>query len=140
MESRLVSNPTKSRYSYLVRGVALFFVLFMGFDAAFPQYCSEVAAAFRFNESVTALPIGDDAQANSQEVALVSASDSHQKQSPDGAPHGGHCVTFCSHVMLGTTVTTVTPTAYMRSTPTFVRDTFPVSPPLQGLFRPPKLA
>lgn len=142
MKFRSVTNSTKNRYSHLVRGVALFFVLFMGLDAAFPQYCAEMAAAFPFGgNGVAVVTAADTDRAEVQDdAASVSPRESRRNQAQNGAPHDGHCISFCSHITPGTVFLTVTPPGYERSVSTSRQNAAPLSPTLRGPYHPPKLA
>ena len=128
----------RKRQGRLVRGVALFFLLFTGVDLAFPQLCegeefAELPSAAQFPSFVA-----PGADGITDEALVVSfKEDSRPDQPRDGAPHEEDCFCCCAHVLLGLSITTE-----FHSAPVTVafdrRRSEPLSPPLQSPYRPPR--
>lgn len=89
-----------ARKSYLVRGVALFFVLFVFFDLAFPQLCREAADGILSEIQATA-QAGDVAKGSSERAVVKDSGDMRHDGQPEQAPHDEDCLGCCAHVLLG---------------------------------------
>jgi hypothetical protein len=93
MSGMSMSSVWKAR---LARGVALFFVLFVFFDIAFPESCAENTAL---------MPAGSHARASSggaddASPANAAPADHRREQQPgEQAPHEGDCLGCCGHVL-----------------------------------------
>lgn len=120
---------------HLIRGVAAFFVLFIGFHFVFPQLCmgdsSDPPRASRALASVA-----DDTGTRS--AASVSE-DSQQDQQSRQTRYEKHCISCCAHVLPGQTATAVifvSPTSLIFDVK---HDSVPSSL-LEPPFRPPRQA
>lgn len=120
----------------LVRGVAIFFVLFAFADIFFPEYC---------RESVDRLPVGSSALLSAEGQALdllatdTTSDDSRREQPSDQVPHEGDCLGCCGHVLPNMDFVRVT-IPEIKSPPIPLKSVPLLSPPLRGPFRPPRLA
>lgn len=134
MRSGSLTSP-KSR-SYLARGVAIFFVLFVVFDIATPQLCAETfslhsggAQSFAggISDGVTDLPVAD-----------AGSNDSRQPEPSDPVPHEGDCLGCCPHVLSATSLKV--DVLEITSLQVQMTNDQVLTPPLQRLFHPPRLA
>lgn len=95
------SYTRSARRSYLVRGVAVFFVLFVFVDLAFPQLCQEAVDGITGRIHAPAQTAGQGPDA-SYRTAVTDSEDSRERQQPEQAPHEEDCFGCCGHVLPGT--------------------------------------
>lgn len=132
---------TKSIWkTYLVRGVAVLFLLFIGVDLAFPQCCAGDSGNLSFVGRTTVNSSRTDA-AQPDSLAVFNASgSSRQGNQPNRMPaQEQHCITCCAHILPIVISLAAVPAIPMTSTFDLRHDALPVSPP-QSLFRPPRHA
>lgn len=127
-----------ARKSYLVRGVALFFVVFVFFDLAFPEFCREAADGIPSRIQVTvraADPIAD----SSDRAAVKDSGNTHRDGQPEQAPHDEDCLGCCAHVLMGDIVTPVAATeAVSLLVPP--KDIQVPTPSLRTPYHPPRIS
>ena len=127
-----------ARRSYLVRGVAVFFVLFVFFDLAFPQLCQEAAdgALSRIHAPAQAADLEPDA---SDRDAAKDSGDTRRDGQPEQAPHEEDCLGCCAHVLMGNMFT---PVAVAESVllPPPPGDIQVPTPSLTNPYRPPRIS
>lgn len=125
----------------LVRGIALFFVLFAFVDLAFPELCGE--GVQRFAGETHALAPADGGAGDTIQLITavngVASNDSHRDQSPDQKPHAEDCFGCCGHVLPHLNLLKVSAPTSVPLQFTSARDDLP-SPPLQSPYHPPRLA
>lgn len=90
-----------ARRSYLVRGVAVFFVLFVFVDLAFPELCQEALEGVTERIHAPVQASGREPGA-SDRAAVKDSEDSREGQQPEQAPHEEDCFGCCGHVLPGT--------------------------------------
>jgi hypothetical protein len=95
-------DTRSARRGYLVRGVAVFFVLFVFVDLAFPQLCQEAADGIPGRIHATAQAAGREPDATDRAGAVQNSEDSRDGQHPEQAPHEEDCFGCCGHVLPGT--------------------------------------
>lgn len=133
MSGTSTSSVWKAR---LARAVALFFVLFVFFDIAFPESCAENAAI---------MPAGSHAWAASGDAADTSPAtgapaDQRQEQQPgEQAPHEGDCLGCCGHVLPATEFHS-RGAAEVVSLPTPLWDDRVATPSLRNPYHPPRIS
>ncbi len=136
MKSKL--NRDLGRKGHLVRGVAIFFLLFTFADIAFPQvFCREGISAFLSERPVPVSATSDTAIAF---VASMRRSDDSRPDTPSNqAPHEEDCFCCCCHVMTVTVVVNCQALIVKSAPFTRHQDRLPTAP-LQSPFRPPRHA
>ena len=95
-------STRSARRSYLVRGVAVFFVLFVFVDLAFPQLCGEAA------EGIPSRIHAPAQVADGEPDASKDSGDTRRDQQPEQEPHEEDCLGCCAHVLMGNMFTPVT--------------------------------
>lgn len=124
--------------SRLVRGVAVFFVLFVFTDIAFPQLC---------REAVNGLPLAGHAAASTtdqepdatQRAAVNVSKDSRDDRQPDKAPHEEDCLGCCAHVLPATEFADVVTAELVSLPPPTEMGRVPM-PSLRSPYHPPRLS
>lgn len=130
----------RETYGYLVRGVAIFFVLFAIADMASPQFCSE---------QVERIPVGinalvriapkDAGDGSARLVATVSSPDNSLPGQPsEPATHNEDCFGCCGHILPGGIVKISVPN--INTPEALIASDSQLSPPLQSTYHPPRLA
>ncbi len=141
MNSAQRVNTIRKRHGLLVRGVAVFFVLFAVADIIFPEYCREASAktSVESREFMTvAYSSGMDDSTRPITAAFVSGHN-RQDQPDRNTPHEGDCFGCCAHVLPGVSFTKVSIPEIKLPSPILETPALPTSP-LQSLFHPPRLA
>lgn len=115
----------------LLRGTAVFFLLFTLADVAFPPPCSEMNEATR---QVSAQGIGADVSDHSKALAT---NHSPSDPSPERGCCDEDCCFGCAHV-LPTVAFTEVAVFDMKSTSVVTLDQFMPEPPLLGTYHPPR--
>lgn len=132
-------NSSRKKHGLLVRGVALFFLLFTGADLTMPQYfCGEEMAGQqgRAGSSVLASNLPEK---NEVAIAAPDSRNSTPGQPSDQEPHEEDCFCCCAHLLLSLDFSCDgTPELTSPSTP-LSSDSLP-SPPLQVTYHPPRFA
>lgn len=122
----------------LLRGMALFFLLFTVADVAFPPPCSETneieipSAAQRLSVQGISADVADHTEA-------VGTSDSRSDQSPEKGCCDEECCFACAHVLSAIAVTEVA-VLDMKSPSVMPEDEFMPEPPLRSTYHPPRSA
>lgn len=127
-----------ARRSYLVRGVALFFVLFVFFDLAFPQLCKEAADGALSIIHAPAQASGQESDASDRAAAKDSGGTRRDRQ-PEGEPHEEDCLGCCAHVLMVNMFTPVTVTESVLL-PAPPADIQVPTPSLTNPYRPPRIS
>ena len=128
-----------ARRSRLVRGVAVFFVVFVFVDLAFPQLCREAVGSPPV--SVHA-PVSADSRApgsSERAAAVTDSEDSRGGQQPDQAPHEEDCLGCCGHVLPGSDFPGFG-AAEIVSLPTPAADDGTPTPSLRNPYHPPRIS
>ena len=128
-----------ARRSHLVRGVAVFFVVFVFFDLAFPQLCKEAVASIPRGLHATAQAAGREPGATDLADAVKGSEDSREGQQPEQAPHEEDCLGCCAHVLPGTEFPGLV-VAEMVSLPAPPADTLVPTPSLRNPYHPPRIS
>jgi len=125
----------------VVQAIAVFFLLFTGFDLSAPQPCGEELLGLSADQ-IAALSVtrSVDETRNSPTPAFISISDSSQGEEP-AEPHSDDddCFCCCAHVLPGMIFSNADSVAQnLLSSP---REYLPsLSPALPGTFHPPRFA
>jgi len=139
MSSAQRINTIRKRHGLLVRGVAIFFVLFAVADIVFPEYCRETAQKHSAESSASVL-VSNGKNDGTQRITATSVSnDSRQDQPTENAPHEGDCLGCCAHMLPGTSFAKVS-TPELKSSPISIEPSSLPTSPLRSLFHPPRLA
>jgi hypothetical protein len=118
----------------LLRGPAVFFLLFTFADVAFPPPCSEMNDGLSAARQVSAQGRGGDVSDHSK---AVGSNDSRSDQSPERGCCDEDCCFGCAHV-LPTVAFTEVAVFDMESTSVVTVDQFMPEPPLRGTYHPPR--
>lgn len=122
------NNSSVRRHGRLVRGVAVFFLLFTVADITLPQY-------FCGGEEIGGLPLAETAGLGAEAGTETPWPGRDSEQ----APHEEDCFCCCAHVLPGF-VLTPAPIAEQGSLqPPLKLDSLP-SPPLRLQYHPPRFA
>jgi len=134
----LVKNY-KRRHSYIVRGVTLFFLLFISVDSAFPQYCSESSGwtAPVIGSSNTKTIMKDTSDIFKAEPDVIDVNNSQQDKPQNPKPGEDHCITCCGHILSGI-IFNLTMVLEPSLPLLYQREVFLPSPPSSGTFHPPR--
>jgi hypothetical protein len=129
----LHANSLRER---LLRGMAMFFLLFTVADVSFPPPCSEtsggLSATQQFSVQGTSTDVGDHSDA-------VSTNDSRSDQSPERGCCDEDCCFACAHVLSAMAVTELV-VLDMKSLSTTTIERFMPEPPLRSTYHPPRVA
>ena len=131
-------HTRSARRSYLVRGVAVFFVVFVFFDLAFPQLCKEAADGALSRIQAPAQAAGQESDA-SDRAAAKDSGDTRRDGQPERAPHEEDCLGCCAHVLMGNMFTPAA-TAEAVSLPAPPVDAQVPTPSLTNPYRPPRIS
>lgn len=131
-------NSIRRRHGRVVRGLAVFFLLFTSADIALPQYfCEEEVGGIPLSRALPADATERDLVAS---VSSVSSSKDSRPEAPDReAPHEEDCFCCCAHVLPGLILSSVGASDASSSADLLPSDSLP-SPPLRGTYRPPRFA
>ena len=127
-----------ARRSYLVRGVAVFFVLFVFFDLAFPQLCQEAADGIPSRIHAPAQAADGEPDA-SDRAAAKDSGDTRPDRQPERESHEEDCLGCCAHVLMGDMFTPVA-VAETVSLPAPPVDAQVPTPSLRNPYHPPRIS
>jgi hypothetical protein len=124
----------KLRKGRLVRGVALFFLLFTLADITLPQYfCTE---EFGFRELTIRVSAAE--KETLLKTIPVKSDTQQEDQQPEQEHHEEDCFCCCTHI-LPTIAISIVPIALTQHLYASTHFSVP-SPSVSGLFRPPRLS
>lgn len=127
------------RYGRLVRGVAVFFLLFTGADILLPEYfCDDEIGGISLSAAATMLASLESASERGH-TAFVDSNNSHSRQPSDTTPHAEDCFCCCAHVLPGIAFATVNVSELRSPFAPEISQSLP-SPPLRGSYHPPRIA
>ncbi len=130
----------RKRHGRVVRGLAVFFLLFTGADLLLPQYfCGEGEIGglpFEITASATRTP---ERAGDGQLMAASRPEDSRPDQQPDKAPHDEDCFCCCAHILPGLCLTNPGASEMKSPSVSIVSDSLP-SPPVKATYHPPRIA
>lgn len=127
-----------ARRSHLVRGVAIFFVLFVFVDLAFPQLCREAVGGGAGRIPALARAAGQEPD-TSYRAAANDFEDSREQRQPEQTPHEEDCFGCCGHVLPGAEFPGLV-VAEMVSLPAPPVDTRVPTPSLRNPYHPPRIS
>ncbi|HLE63258.1 MAG TPA: hypothetical protein VI750_08970 [Pyrinomonadaceae bacterium] len=129
----LHTSPLRER---LLRGLALFFLLFTFANVSFPPPCSEIneglSATQQLSIQGTSADVADYSEA-------VSTNSFPSDQSPEKGCCDEDCCFACAHVLSAIAVTEVA-VFDMKSLFLMTSDRFMPEPPLRSTYHPPRFA
>lgn len=140
MKAGFSISTIRKRHGFLVRGVAVFFLLFTGADLLAPEYfCGEGEIGGATVKRATTVSDTAGSVGETQFTAAVTSEGSRPDLPPDQTPHEEDCFCCCAHVLpsLGFGAYGASQKKMLHSPP--VSDSFP-SPPLRGAYHPPRIA
>lgn len=138
MRSSWHAGGTKGRH--LVRGIAIFFMLYTAADLAAPQLCHESLKRLLSASSLPA-PSAGERDDTRRPLSIVSApraprNDQTPRQSPQ---EGDDCLGCCKHILPDQQPLAVPAPRAVLLTLVWLNLTMP-SPALPGTYRPPRFA
>lgn len=141
MRSDFTIGGFRNRHGRLLRGVALFFLLYTCADIALPQYfCAGEVVGLPDVVVASAVHVGGGANTSAGGSGAVSDDkDSRPSRPEQEAPHEEDCFCCCAHVLTGPAFKVVE-TAELKSFPAPPTERSVLSPPLSLQYRPPRFA
>lgn len=128
-----------ARRSYLVRGVAVFFVLFVFFDLAFPQLCQEAVDGITSRMHAPTQSAEQKPGAADLAAFVKGSRDTGREQQQERAPHEDDCLGCCSHVLMSDLVTPVAAAEVVLQSSPPEADWIP-TPSLRSPYHPPRIS
>ena len=129
----LHESPLKAR---LLRGMALFFLLFTVADVSFPPPCSETSDVLWAAQQASVPRISGGF---ADRTETVGARDSRSDQPTETGCCDEDCCFACAHVLSAIAVTEVA-VLNLRSPSVMTADRFMPDAPLRSTYHPPRLA
>lgn len=129
----------RKRHGLLVRGVAVFFVLFAFADIVFPEYCREAVARTPIESRASVIVSSSEEDGTQPITVTFFSSESRQDQPTESAPHEGDCLGCCAHVLPVTIFTKVSIPELKSPSIQIETSSLPTSP-LRSPYHPPRLA
>ncbi len=140
MRSELTVNYISKRYGRLVRGVAIFLLLFTGADLTMQQYfCGGEEIGGLPLQRVTLASTASDRDGENNAAAVPTSNDSQPDQPSDKAPCDEDCFCCCAHVLPGLGFASICNSELKSPQKPLEKDFLP-SPPLQSTYHPPRFA
>ena len=133
MFQRSHASPLKER---LLRGMAVFFLLFTVADIAFPPACCETSEIPSSAQRLSVQGISADA---TEHIEAVGTSDSRSDESSESGCCDEDCCFLCAHVLSPIPMTQVA-VLDVRSLSIMPAGQFTPEPPLRSTYHPPRSA
>lgn len=129
----------KKKHGRLVRGVALFFVLFTGADIALPQYfCGDGEIGGTPTDSASLYSPADKSTVENSEI-VSGTNDSRPERPAPEAPHNEDCFCCCAHVLPSLSFASAGAPVLAEPSDILISSSV-LSPPLRGTYHPPRIA
>ncbi len=138
MNAGLNIKGLRKKHGHLLRGLAIFFLIFTGVDLAFPQFCNEEAGIPFVESRAEVRQTIRSSEASATATAITSPdTSSPEQQSPE--THDEHCFCCCAHILPSPIILSVA-VSDLSSPASTLEKASVKSPSLRGTFHPPRFA